>query len=314
MDMKIIDTMQQRINVSIRRSAMLVLSRSLNRRLDPYFPTSTLIIVFMTIHALLNTIRTIPGFNESWRMIRDLMQSIAIINSLATYIASNSGSESNDVTAALNLILFLAMVECVPIAGGWIGEDIDSLTTSLTFIFSDRFTTLISGLHVPLLGAALSLCLEGHGLLGRMLAFSGVNILSSLVFDAVIGGELSLAWPLTLLYFIHEIHAKYDMETLLNFGIFKTSDIIYNSLTARKFSPGTIFIAFVFLAALSPEDSIWYGVCVLIFVHGGSESFTGQLETISTADPVLAVLSLITVTHLINNVIENSKSMRRTPK
>lgn len=243
-------------------------------------------------------------------MLRDLMQSIAV-NSLASYLASSSGSESSDVLAALNLILVLAIAEGLPIAEGWIGEDMESFTTSLSFIFSDRITTIISGLHVPLLGAALSLCLEGHGLLGRSLAFSGVNILSSVIFDAVIGGgELSLAWPLALIYFIHEINAKFEMESLLNFGIFKTSDIIYSSLIARKLTPSTIFITFVFLASLSPEDSIWYGICVLIFVHGGSDSFTGQLEAISAADPVLAVLSLITVTHLANNFIEHTKSER----
>lgn len=237
------------------------------------------------------------------------MQSIAV-NSLASYMASGSGSESNDIIDAINLILTLAIAESIPIAEGWIGEDTESFTTSLSFIFSERITTIISGLGVPLLGATLSLYLEGHGLLGRSLAFTGVNILCTLIFDAVIGGELSLAWPLMLLYFIHEINTKYDMETLLNFGIFKTSDIIYSSLIARKFTPSMIFIAFAFLASLSPEDSIWYGVCVLLFVHGGSDSFTGQLEAISTTDPVLAVLSLITVTHLANNFIENTKPTR----
>jgi hypothetical protein len=298
-----IATMQQRMISSISRSAVMVLSTTLSRRLNPYFSTSEFILVLFALHTLLNTTRRVPGFNASWRTLRDLLQFV-MVRALASYV---SGGEST--TSTLNLLMVLVTMECIPAAKGWVGDDMESFKTSVSFIFSDEISGLLSKLHVPLFGAALSLCLGGEGLIGRTLAFVGINTLSSLVFEAIAGGELSLAWPITLLYFVHEMGARYDVSTFFNFGLYRASDAIYGSLTSiePKITPAVIFIAFLFLGALFPEDPVWTGVCILVFVQGGSDWFLSNLVVISATDPVLAGLCLVTALHFISIAIENSK-------
>lgn len=302
MDPDLITTMQQRMISSISRSAVMVLSTTLTRRLNPYFSASELILVLLALHTLLNTVRTVPGFNASWRTLRDLLQFV-LIHALASYVSEGDLDSS---TTILNLILVLVTMECIPGAGGWVGDDMESFTTSVSYIFSDKISTLLSNLHIPLFGAALSLCLGGKGLLGRTLAFVGINTLSSLVFEAISGGELSLAWPITLLYFVHEIGSKYDVDTFFSFGLYRASDAIYSSLSA-KLLPAVIFMAFLFLGALFPADPVWSGVCVLVFVQGGSDWFLGNLGIISATDPVLAGLCLVTAVHFISIAIEGIK-------
>jgi hypothetical protein len=290
---------------SISRSAVLVLSTSLSKRLNPYFSASELILVLLAIHTLLNTVRTVPGFNVSWQTLRDLMQFV-MVHALASYVSSGSG-KYDDGTTIINLILVLVTIECVPAAKGWVGEDVESFTTSVSYIFSDKISTLVSNLKIPLFGAVLALCLGGKGLLGRTLAFVGINTLSSLVFDAISGGELSLAWPITLLYFVHEINTKYDVDSFFSFGLYKASDAIYGSLSARKLPPATVFMTFLFLGSLFPTDPVWAGVCVLVFVQGGSDWLLEQLGIISITDPVLAGLSLLTAVHFVSITIDGMR-------
>ena len=311
MDSELINTMQQRMVSSISRSAVLVLSTSLSRRLNPYFSTSELALVLLAIHTLLNTIRTVPGFNASWQTIRDLMQFV-MVHALASYVSAGSGGADNDYTTILNLILVLVIMECIPAAKGWVGDDTDSFTTSVSYIFSDKISVLLSNLHISIFGAALALCMGGKGLLGHTLAFVGINTLSSLVFEAISGGELSLAWPITLLYFVHEINAKYDVDTFFSFGLYRASDAIYSSLIVRKLPSSTISMAFIFIGSLSPTDPVWAGVCVLVFVQGGSDWFLKQIETISVTDPVLAGLCLVTALHFISIAIESANSSKKT--
>jgi hypothetical protein len=304
MDQNLLSTMQQRIITSISRSAVMVLSTSLTRRLSPFFSPSELILVLLALHTLLNTVRTVPGFNASWRTLRDLLQFV-LVQSLASYVSSGSGSMPLDTL--LGLILVLVVLECIPAIKGWVGDDVESFTTSVSYIFSDRISALLSGLHIPLFGAALGLCLGGRGLLGKTLAFVGINTLSALIFEAISGGELSLAWPVTLLYFVHELGAKYDIDTFFSFGLYRAGDAVYNSLLAWNLPPATIFMAFLFLAALFPSDPVWSGVCVLVFVQGGSDWFLSQLAVISATDPVLAGLSLVTAVHFISVAVESRK-------
>ena len=308
MDPELVATMQQRIISSISRSAVMVLSTSLSRRLNPYFSASELILVLLILHTLLNTIRTVPGFNASWRTLRDLMQFL-MVQALASYVSS--GSDHSHYTTILNLILVLVTLECLPTKGvnsHWIADDVESFTTSVSYIFSDRISAVLSKLNIPLFGATLALCLGGKGLLGRTLAFVGINTLSSLVFEAISGGELSLAWPITLLYFIKELNGRYDMDSFFNFGLYRASDAIYASLSARDLPAATIFMAFLFLGSLFPSDPVWAGICVLVFVQGGSDWFLGQLSGISGTDPVLAGLCLVTAVHFISIAVESSKS------
>lgn len=328
MDSNVVATMQQRIISSISRSAVMVLSTTLSRRLNPYFSASELILVLLILHTLLNTVRTVPGFNASWRTLRDLMQFL-MVQALASYVSSGSGDSGRDYTTILHLVLVLVTLECIPTKGldnpnnpnnnpnnpntQWMVEDVESFTTSVSYIFSDRISAVLTRLNIPLFGATLALCLGSDGgLLGRTLAFVGINALSSLAFEAISGGELSLAWPITLLYFVKELNAKYSggLDSFFSFGLYRAADAVYASLSARGLPPGTIFTAFLFLGSLSnslfPSDPVWAGVCVLVFVQGGSDWFLGQLGGISGTDPVLAGLCLVTAVHFISIAVESS--------
>ena len=310
-----IANMQQRMIASISRSAVMILSSAFNRRLASYFSASELVLVLACMHTILNTVRTVPGFNASWRMLRDMVQ-FATVHALAAYVSGSDGSgriESTQQTAILNLILVLLILEAIPAAGalhGWVREDMESVTSSVSYIFSDHISTLLAKLGIPLAGAGLALCLGGHGksdpLLYKTLAFVGINTLSSLVFDAIAGGELSLVWPLTLLYFIHELSCRFDVDSLFSYGLYNASDAIYASLSARKTPASTIAIAFVFLSSLFPADPVWTGVCLLVFVQGVSSWFMQQVAFVA-ADPVLAGLCVVTGVHFVSLMIQSNQ-------
>ena len=311
MDPDIVSTMQARIITSISRSAVMVLSTSINRRLSPYFTTTELTLVLLCIHTLLNSIRTIPGFNASWKTLRDLMQFL-MVQALASYVASGAAESKTDPTTALNmtalnLILVLIAIECLPAAGGWMGDDLESFTTSVSYIFSDRISAILNALNIPLFGAALSLCLGGKGLLGRTLAFVGINTLSSLAFESISGRELSFAWPVTLLYFVHELSSRYNVDTFFSFGLYRASDSIYAGFSAMGVAPSTVCMAFIFLGSLSSSDPVWAGICVLVFVQGGSDWFLKQLAVISATDPFLGMLCLVTAVHFISTAVERTR-------
>ena len=314
-----ISNMQQRMIASISKSAVMILSSAFNRRLTSYFTASELLLVLVCMHTILNTIRTVPGFNASWRMLRDMVQ-FAVVHALASYVSGSDGSgkgEAMHQTAVINLLLVLVILEAVPTAGllqGWVLEDMESLTTSISYIFSDRISTLLEQLHIPLAGAALALCLGGQGasdpLLYRTMTFVGINTLSSIIFDAISGGDLSLIWPLTLLYFIHELSSRFDVDSFFSYGLYNASDAIYNSLsTARKIPASTIAIAFVFLGALFPSDPVWTGISVLVFVQGVSNWFMQQVAFVST-DPVLAGLCVVTGVHFVSIVVERNSASK----
>ena len=206
MDPELIITMQKRIIASISRSSVMVLSTNLSKRLNLYFSASELALVLLALHTLLNNVRTVPGFNASWKTFRDLVQFV-MINTLATYVSSGSRRE-DDYSTIINLILVIVIMECIPAARGWVGEDMESFTTSVSYIFSDKISNILSRLHITMFGATLAICIGGNGLVERTLAFVGINTLSSLVFESISGGELSLAWPIFLLYFVHDINVK----------------------------------------------------------------------------------------------------------
>ena len=315
---KTLADMQQRMVASISRSAVMILSSSFNRRLAAYFSASELVLVLLSMHALLNTVRAVPGFNASWRMLRDMVQ-FAVVHALAAYVSGSgkdaleaSALEATHQTALVNLILALVILESVPgaVQEGWIQEDTESFISSVSYIFADHISTLLEKLGVPLAGAGLALCLGGHKksdpLLFRTLAFAGINTLSSLLFSAIAGGELSLVWPLTLLYFIHELGHTYDMDTFFNYGLYNASDAIYASLAARGVPAATVAIAFVFLGALFPTDPVWTGVCVLVFVQSVSSWFMQQVAFVAATDPVLAGLAVVTAVHFVSLVVENT--------
>lgn len=313
---KTLSDMQQRMVSSISRSAVMILSSAFNRRLAAYFSPSELILVLLSMHALLSTVRAVPGFNASWRMLRDMVQ-FAVVHALAAYVSGSGvgsgGLEATHQTAILNLILVLVILESIPgaLREGWVQEDAESFTSSVSYIFADHISTLLEKLGVPLAGAGLALCLGGQNksdpLLFRTLAFVGINTLSSLLFSAIAGGELSLVWPLTLLYFIHELGKTFDMDTFFNYGLYNASDAIFASLTARGVPASTVAIAFVFLGASFPADPVWTGVCVLVFVQGVSGWFMQQVAFVAATDPVLAGLGVVTAVHFVSLVVQHSE-------
>ena len=308
-------TMQQRMVASISRSAMMILSSAFNKRLTIYFSASELILVLVCMHTILNTIRTVPGFNASWRMLRDMVQ-FAVVHALASYVSGrDGGGEAEDMqqTAILNLVLTLIILEAIPAAGalhGWVLEDMESISSSVSYIFSDHISTLLAKLGVPLAGASLALCLSygntSDPLLFKTLAFVGISTLSSLVFEAISGGELSLIWPMTLLYFIHELSSKFNVDSFFGYGLYNASDAIYSSLTtARHIPASTVAITFVFIGSFFPADPVWTGVCLLVFVQGISNWFMQQVAFVAS-DPVLAGLCVVTAVHFVSLVIERN--------
>ena len=142
---------------SISRSAMLILSTSISKRLTPYFSASELILVLLALHTLMGTVKAVPGFNASWKTLRDLMQFI-LVHALTSYVSTGS-----DDYIILNLILLLASIECIPgneesgnnrdnkdgdNGGNENREDMRSFTTSVTYIFSDKISALLVNLKV----------------------------------------------------------------------------------------------------------------------------------------------------------------------
>ena len=309
-------SMQQRMIASISRSAMMILSSAFNKRLTIYFSASELILVLVCMHTILNTIRTVPGFNASWRMLRDMVQ-FAVVHALATYVSGrDGGGEAEDMqqTAILNLVLTLIILEAIPATGalhGWVLEDMESVSSSVSYIFSDHISTLLAKLNVPLAGASLALCMSygnttSDPLLVKTLAFVGINTLSSLVFEAISGGELSLIWPMTLLYFIHELSSRFNVDSFFGYGLYNASDAIYSSLTtARHIPASTVTITFVFLGSFFPADPVWTGVCLLVFVQGISNWFMQQVAFVAS-DPVLAGLCVVTAVHFVSLVVERN--------
>ena len=295
------ETVEKQTLSAISRSAVVILSKQLNHHLLLYFDTSELILILTTMHTLLGTIRNVPGFTMSFFTIKELIQSITI-QALANYASSPSV-----YTSIFNLILLVIILECLPAIKGWLGKDLESFKTNVTYIFADLIGKFLMKIEAPLFGAALGICLKGEGLLGQTLAFTGINTLNSVVFDSIKGGELSIAWPILLLYFAFQLCSSFDgWEELFDFGLYRASDAAYEKImSSYRVTPTTLAIAFIFLVILLPKDRVGTGVCILIIVQALSEWFLKGIEFISQSDPVLAGLAVITVVHFLTISIEN---------
>jgi hypothetical protein len=274
-------TMRQKMVHSISSSVTLILSNNMSK-LNPFFTVSELILVLLAVFTILSVVKTLPGFNASWRVIKELVLFVTV-RLFIKYIDEN---------IVLNLIFLLILLESIP--QSLLSKlDLESFPTSITYIFSDKMSALLNRMHIPLF--ALSLCLGGKGLLGRTFAFVGINTLCEVVFE-VIGGFI---WSVTILYFVYQMKPKNDI--FFNFGLYQASDSVYKNLLLNM-TPSTIFMAFLFLGMLFPKDPVWSGVCVLVFVRGGSDWFIGQL---GNSDPFLAGLSLVTFIHFLSAALDN---------
>ena len=275
----------------LSKSAAVVLSAQINEYLLQRFSTAEVLLAVVGMHTVISTVRGVPGFNASWRTLGELMQSITI-QALAAYVLDTQ----SPATSALHAFLVLQVLECLPALRGWEGEDLDSFRTNVTYIFSEQLSALFERLGVPLFAAVLGLLLKGGGLLGGTLAFASVTVLNAFVFSAI-RGELSLVWPLAVLYFAVQITARFKgAQPLVDFGLFKASDAAYGGLRTRA-TPQAVALGMLLLVNASPKDRVWMGVCLLVLVQAASDWFLEQVNFISATDPVLAALVIVTAVH-----------------
>ena len=291
---------EEKIFAAIGRSASVVLSNQINQHLLQYFSVSEILLMVVCMQAFISSIPSVPGFNASWHLLNDITQSI-VIQALANYVSSGQ----NAVVIVFDLVLVIQVLDWVPAATGWVGKDIESFTTNVTYIFADQLSGLLSSLGVPLFGAALGICMRGQGLLGKTLAYTGVTTLCTFLFTSVAGtGELSLSWPVFVLYFVSEICRSYQFQDFLEFGLFKASDAAFSGLQAFNVGPDVIALGFAILLMVRPTDTVWTGICALVFVNAGASWVLGKINFISSTDPVLAGLVVVTFVHFASIALQ----------
>lgn len=296
---------EARMYDAVKRSATVIVSGQIKRSLGACFSTPEFILVLVAAQCALTYLRSLPGFGASWDALRSIAQNVAI----QTFVGYITEAWSYDL-GLLNLASALMAIECFPEASGWVGQDLASFRTSVTYIFAEKVSEIVKGLGVPLLGgAALSACVPPRrwGLFGETLALSGVNVLCEVAFSVVDGGfSLSLAWPIVLLYFVRELSDRHEyFQPYFDFGVFKISEIAYASLVSVEgVSASTVGLGFGFAFFAAPRDKLWGGLCALVLVYAWSDWLLKEaLAEIVKADPALAGLALITAIYFIGFVV-----------
>lgn len=288
--------LRERFLQGIGRSSTVLIGSQIRIYLAMYFSLGELLVVIVSVHALLCVgPANVSGFNASWDMLRGVMQSVMI----QLCVSFVGGDQRSDV-ALLNLLCLLMVAESLPAFKGWLGDDISSLTTTISFSFSTEVSAILQKSGVPLVGAALGLAVGGQGVFGQTMALTGVNCLCVAVFGAVSGGELSLAWPVLLLYFVYEVSDHFEQaKAFVDYGLYRSSDAVFNGLGELGVAAHVMAVAFAFLALALPKDPVWTGVCVLVLVQSSSDWFLDGVKGISNTDPVLAGLCIVTVVHFV---------------
>jgi hypothetical protein len=303
-----IKDIENRMYDAVRRSATVIVSTQIKKTLGSEFSTPQFIFLLLAMQSVLTVLRSLPGFTAPWNTLRSITQNMVVQTSVA-YITESWTTE----LALLNLSLALAVIDCIPAFNGWIGQDILTFKTSVTFIFSDKISMSIKDLNVSLLaGAFLSACIppEKWGFLGETFALVGVNLLCEVAFSIVDGGfSLSIIWPVVLLYFVRELSDRYSyFQTYFDFGVYRISEIIYqyvNTIPEMSFRKITILFGFIFFVA--PGDKLWGGLCALIVVYAWSDWILKDvLGDIIKTDPLLAGLVLVTCIYFIGFVISRN--------
>ena len=284
-----LQSIQARLMDGVSRSATVVLSQQIKGHLERFFSPSELLLIIGAVHAILSTLPDhFAGFNASWSMFRGLMQSLAI-QTAGAYLTQ--GQQPG--VAFFNLLIALIVSECLSVTAT---ADLKGLITNVSYIFSDQLSALLTSLGVPLVGASLGLFFGWQGLVGQTLALTGVNSLCAAAFGAIrSAGSLSLAWPVILLYFVHEAVGRFEKaEAFLDYGLYKASDAVYNGLSGGL-GPDKIGLLFFLLLTITPyKDEVWTGVCALTLVRAASDWF---LNGLVQADAVLGALCVVTVVH-----------------
>ena len=288
--------LRERFLQGISRSSTVLIGSQIKLYLARYFSLGELLLVVVSVHTLLCVgPLSVSGFNASWGMLRGLMQSV-VIQLCVSFVREGQGGD----VALLNLTCLLMVAESLPGFRGWIGDDVSTLTTTISFTFSDEVSAILQKSGVPLVGAALGLAFGGQGVFGQTMALTGVNCVCAAVFGAMSGGELSLAWPVLLLYFVHEVSDHYEQaKAFVDYGMYRSSDAIFSGLGVLGVAAHVMAIAFAFLALALPTDPVWTGVCVLVLVQSSSNWFLGGIKGVSSTDPVLAGLCIVTVVHFV---------------
>jgi hypothetical protein len=286
---------------AVGRSAAIILSKQVNRHLTYYFSTAEIILIVTCMHSLMGTINS-SGFTGSLHVLHEMVQSL-LIQVLATWLGSGH-------FALFNVLSAILILECLPAMKGLAANDISAFQTNVTYIFSDKICYLMEG--VPLIGT-LGVLVRGDGLLSRTLLFTGVSTITELAF-AIVSGEndLSVAWPIFLLYFVYEIlrclEKAEGLEMLFQMGIYKGSSAIYKQIHER-FSALAMSVTFTFLSAVQPRDKVWTGITVLVIVQTISNHVLEAIILLCRTDAVLAGISVVTVIHFTALAIEAWKKL-----
>ncbi len=290
------DIIRERFLQGLGRTSTFLIGSQIRTYLMRYFSLGGLLLVFFVLHVLLSVIPSrVSGFHASWNVLRGLMQSTSI-----QLFVSFIGGEQPENAGLLNLLCFLMAAESLPLFRGWIGDDVTSLTTTISYSFSDEVSSLSRSAGVPLLGVVLGIVFNGQGLFGQTMTLTGVNIVCSVVFEAASSGELALAWPILLLYFVCQISDRYDQaKAFMDYGLYRVSDTVFLGLSSLGVAPHVLAIGFGFLGLALPGDPVWTGVSVLVLVQSSSRWFLDGVQGISSTDPVLAGLCIVTVVHFV---------------
>lgn len=328
---------QSRLLDSISRTVTVVLGAQVSSFLRKYFTPGEVLLVLVVVHSLMSaSYVSAGGFKATWLMLKGLVQSV-LIQLSASYLTSFV----SPVAGLLNVLAFLLVAECIPAAASWskgvaadsghpsrvewIGDDEKLFVASMSYIFSDEVTGLLALLRVPLVCASAGLLFGGQGLMGRTLVLTSINALCLVVFGLVGGSEVSIAWPVTLLYFSHEVVGQFEaVQPFVDYGMYKASDSVYAGLVGLGVGTNVIAILFLFLAfftyvldqlvpvgvfvtwgfrrrpvfALS-GDELWLGLCVLVMVRAATDWFLASVSLLIHCDPVLGGLSVVAAVHFV---------------
>jgi len=282
---------------AVSRSAAIILSKQVNRHLVYYFSTAEIILVVTCMHSLIGTMQGSGAFRGSLHVLQEMVQSL-MIQVLASYIVGGQ-------FALFNVLALILVLECLPALKGWAASDLETFQTNVTYIFSDQISKLMH--DVPYVGA-LGVLVRGDGLLARTLLFTGVTTITEVAFSIVHGeNELSVAWPIFLLYFVYEMlrclqHVR-EWEMLFQLGIYKGSSAIYKQVHER-FSSVIVAVTFTFLSAVQPRDKVWTGITVLVIVQAVSNHVLSAIIALCRTDAILAGISVVTVIHFTALAIE----------
>lgn len=315
------DLIQSRLAAGINRSITVVLGTQISSRLTHYFSLSKILVILTAVHSLLSVSDPLLGeLKASWKVIKGLVQSL-LIQSIVSYLTSSSSQG----VVLFNVLVFLVIAECVPTASGWthekndhaikhqIDEDKELFLASVSYIFSDEVGALLVSWGVPLVGASLGLFLGGQGIIGQTLMLTGVNALCSIAFGSINGGELSIAWPVVLLYFVNEVVGQFSgVQAFVDYGLYKVSDSVYSGLLGLGVHADVIGLVFLILIIssffldeinnvfyCSPricrffKDQLWFGLCMLVVVRAATDWFLDCVALAIHCDPIFGGLCVI---------------------